>query len=341
MSQSVLVLGGRGVLGSLVADAFGQAGWTVTRTSRRPDAVPGVRHVDLGRPETLENALNDVKPDLVVSSVPDPRLTAERAVLRRGGLMLNTSTVAAAGVRRLQAAPVAVGAAGDPGNGPRGTVVAHAGIAPGLANLVAASLLASHPGADEIEMAFTNSLKGNAGPAGLDGAHAAMTAAARHRTAVLPLPAPFGPVRCLEVGELAGWFGPVADGRALSICSCLSPRPARYALLAANAAGLISRLPRKAMAANPPATPSAASREPVAHWIAVRRRGTRLAARTIRAAGDYRSSAAVTVAFARTLTRSGAPPRPGVLFPEEAVTLDDLVGGLAAAGITIVEEKVT
>ena len=84
-------------------------------------------------------------------------------------------------------------------------------------------------------------------------------------------------------------------------------------------------------AAGPPAV---ASTEPVAHWVAARRRGTCLAARTIRAKGDYRSSAAITVLFAQALTRPAPPPRAGVLFPEEVVTLDDIRPGLAGAGIT-------
>jgi hypothetical protein len=236
---------------------------------------------------------------------------------------------------------------GEPANGeaatvPRGTVVAHAGIAPGLVNLVAASLLAHHPDADEIEMAFTNSVKGSVGPAGADGGYNALTSAARHRTTVLPLPEPFGSSRCLRLDELASWFGPVADGRTISPYICIAPRMIRYVLLAANAAGLLSRIPRKAIAANPPSAPSAASTESVAHWVAVRRSGTLLAARTIRCQGDYRSSAAITVLFARALADTAGGPsadlRPGVLFPEQAVTLDDLRPGLADAGVTICEE---
>lgn len=332
MSHSVLILGSQGVLGSLVADAFGEDGWTIIRTSHRAGAAADARHVDLAVPGALEDVLDDVKPDLIVSTVPDATLAAERAVLRRGGLILNTSTLPAADLRRLGAAAT----------GPVGTVVAHAGIAPGLVNLVAARLLADHPDADEIELAFTNSVKANFGPAGADGAYDALTAAGRHRTTVLPLPEPFGRSRCLRFDELAKWFGPVADGRTVATYTCIDPRPFRYVLLAANAAGLLSRIPRKAFAANPPSAPSAASTEPVAHWVAVRSRGTLLAARTIRCRGDYRSSAAITVLFARALTgTAGGPaaaPRPGVLFPEQAVTLDDLRPGLADAGIAIHEE---
>ncbi len=83
-------------------------------------------------------------------------------------------------------------------------------------------------------------------------AYDGLTAAARHRTAVIPLPKPFGRSRCLDIDEFSGWFGSVAGGRTVSLYACVIPRPARYALLAANAAGMISRLPRKAIAANPP-----------------------------------------------------------------------------------------
>jgi hypothetical protein len=170
----------------------------------------------------------------------------------------------------------------------------------------------------------------------------AAPAVARHRTASIPLPAPFGRTRCLSLGERDnGWLGPVADGKTVSSYFCLTPRPVRYALLAVNAAGLLGRLPRGAMPAKPPGPVAVASAEPIAHWVAVRRKGTCLAARTVRARGDYRSSAAITVLFAQALTRPGSPARPGVLFPEEAVTLDDIRPGLAGAGITIVHEQTT
>jgi hypothetical protein len=252
--------------------------------------------------------------------------------MRRGGLMLNVSTLALADVRKLRQPA-------DPGDG---TAVVYAGIAPGLSSLIAASLLAGHPEADEVEMAFTVSADSSSGPAAAESAFAAMTSAGRRRTATIPLPAPFGRTRCLGFGEAdSGWLGPVADGKTVSSYVCLTPRPVRYALLAANAAGLISRLPQGALPARQPGPPAVVSAEPIAHWVAVRREGTLLAARTIRTKGDYRSSAAITVLFAQALTRLADPLRPGVLFPEEAVTLDDICPGLAGSGIKVVDEQPT
>ena len=66
----------------------------------------------------------------------------------------------------------------------RGTVLMNSGIAPGLTNLLVADMLARHPEADEVELVFTVSVKGSAGPAG--GHPDRLTATKRHRTTVVP-----------------------------------------------------------------------------------------------------------------------------------------------------------
>src|SRR6202046_5744130 len=87
----VLVLGGQGVLGTAVAAAFGAAGWTSIRAGRRPDPGADFRPVDLDEPDTLERAVDGI--DLIVSTVPDERLVAERLVLTRGGVVIHVSAV--------------------------------------------------------------------------------------------------------------------------------------------------------------------------------------------------------------------------------------------------------
>jgi hypothetical protein len=71
-----------------------------------------------------------------------------------------------------------------------GTVVVGAGIAPGLTNLVAADLLATHPDADEVEIVFTLSIAGTSGPHGARFVHRHLTAMPRHETIEVPLPPP-------------------------------------------------------------------------------------------------------------------------------------------------------
>ena len=325
----VLVLGGQGVLGTAIAGAFGAAGWTSIRAGRRPDPGADFRLVDLDEPDTLERAVDGI--DLIVSTVPDERLVAERMVLSRGGVLINVSAMAARAVARLRRV------AGEP----RGTVLMNAGIAPGLTNLLAADLLARHPEADEVELVFTVSAKSAVGPAGSRFAHRALTTESRHQTTVVPLPEPFGRRRCVGFAEADnGWLGAVADGRAVSPYLCISEHRVHSALLAFNSAGIIARLPRSAFASATGPAAGAAGAEPVAHWVAVRRRGACLAARTLRCRGDYRSAAAGTVLFGRSLAaglRSGGPA--GVLVPEETFTIGELRSALAESDIVVVDER--
>ena len=328
-ASRVLVLGGQGVLGTAIAGAFAAAGWTSVRAGRRPDPGADFRLVDLDEPDTLEQAVDGV--DLIVSTVPDERLVAERMVLKRGGVLINVSAMAAGAVQRLRRLP------GEP----HGTVLMNAGIAPGLTNLLAADLLDRHPEADEVELVFTVSANSAVGPAGSRFAHRALTTETRHQTTVVSLPEPFGRRRCVGFAEADnGWLGAVADGRAVSPYLCISEHRVHSALLAFNSAGIIARLPRSAFASAPSDARGAAGppgAEPVAHWVAVRRRGACLAARTLRCRGDYRSAAAGTVLFGRSLL--AGPGKADVLVPEDAFTLGELRPALAECDIVVVDEQ--
>ena len=73
--------------------------------------------------------------------------------------------------------------------------------------------------------------------------------------------------------------------------------------------------------------------------MAVRRRGACLAARTLRCRGDYRSAAAGTVLFARSLAAGAGSGPAGVLVPEEAFTIGELRSALAESDIVVVDEQ--
>ena len=208
--RRVLVIGSQGVLGSLLGRAFARAGWAVVRGGRRPDEQAGFRHVDLDEPETVAAAIGNV--DLVVNPVPDRGLRAERIVLDRGGLLINVSAMPAEAGRGLT----------DQTTTPRGTVVMNAGIAPGLTNLIAADLLAAHPEADEVELAFTVSTKGTSGPAGGDFAHRNLTALGA--TGQLSFPCPS------RSANAAAWGSP----RGMPAGSAPSPRIGRSTLTSAS-----------------------------------------------------------------------------------------------------------
>jgi hypothetical protein len=320
-SNRVLIIGARGVLGSLTASAFTSAGWAVRSGARRPK--PGQIHVDLDRPDSIAAAFGE--DELVVNTVPHLGLLAERFVLEHGGVLINTSALPAAAGRALRAV---AGSA-------RGTVVMNAGLAPGVTTLVAADLLRLHPDAEELEFVFTLSSTTPRGPASAEFVRRGLTAVARHRTVVVPLPEPFGERRCVGFGEGdAGWLGGVAEGLVVRMYICITEPAANQRLVELNAAGAITELPRWLIGTRRPPAELTASSEPVAHWIAAYRGERRLAARTVQCRGDFQHAALSTVLIADALLRQQT--RGGCFDPEEIFTLSGLEAQLRTALITVV-----
>lgn len=225
--------------------------------------------MDLDRPETVAAAVAGV--DLVVDPVPHPGLTAEHVVLRDGGTLIDVSMRPAGAARRLRAETPRA----------RGTVVLNAGRTPGVSNLVAADLLAAHPGADAIEVVFSFTAGGTTGRAAGESVHRYLTSARRHKTAVIPFPAPIGPTRCLRFAESEdGWLGDLAKGRAVATSARFSPRALNRAVLGINALRLMQVLPLAAFVPHGRKRYPELTSEPLTEWVAVRRHGVLLAART-------------------------------------------------------------
>ncbi len=323
--QSVLVIGAGGALGALVADAFQRRGWTVHEAGRTPTASQNFRPLDLTAVSTLQSALKGV--DLIVSTVPDPTLSAERYVLEHGGVMLNLSAEPATALTSLRG-----------GRTTNGTVVMNAGIAPGVTNLVAAALLEEHPDADEVELVFTVTTNGSGGEAAADFAHRGLTGLRHHRVSTVQLAPPFGTRKILGFAEVDhGWLGPVVAGMTVRPYVCLAERPVHGLMLALNSARLISRLPRSAFRSRRPTTVAHASREPVAHHISVLAAGRRLATRIVQGHGDFRMAADSSAVFADALLGrdGGEAAKPGAWYPEEVLTLERLAEPLEQAGIAV------
>jgi hypothetical protein len=322
----VLVIGARGALGALVADAVRQYGWAVRQSSRDPIPPPDFHYVDLTDPATLAPALDGV--DLVITTVPDPTLAAERHVLKRGGVLLNLSAGPATALRSLRRQ------AGQA----KGTVVMNAGIAPGVTNLLAAQLLEENPGADEAELVFTVTAKGTGGAASADFAHRGFTGQGHHRVKQVTLPEPFGSRRVLGFAEPdGGWLGPMADGLTVSPYICLAERSLGAMMRTLNAVRLISKLPRAALGPGRRTAVEEASREPVAHSVAVLREGRRLDYRLVVGQGDFRMAASSGIVFAEALLgRDGrVSVQPGAWYPEEVLSLNRVEASLRRAGIDV------
>ena len=323
----VLVIGSRGALGGLVSAAFRDASWDVVAGVHRRPTDSTETLVDLDRPDTVAAALEGV--DVVINPVPDLSLTAERLVLERGGALVNLSAMPADAARRLRSEATSA----------RGAVVMDAGVAPGLTNIVAADMLDLHPEADEVEMVFTVSTRSTSGPAAAAFAHRGLTTARRHETTVVALPEPFGLRRCIGFAEAdAGWLGPVAGGRPVRTYICFAEPSVHRLMLRLNSGRLLSHLPRRALRPGPRRGGGVGTQEPVGHWVAVRRNGVRLAARTIQGHGDYRMAAQSAVTFADALVALDAEGScRGVLRPEEVCSVSELAGPLQRAGIRVVD----
>jgi hypothetical protein len=324
---TALVIGARGVLGSLIADAFERAGWDVRRGSRHAPEHAGELLVDVERPDTLRAALDGA--DVAVTAVPHPELPAERHVLEHGGTLFSVVALTAQETGPLRAL----------GAQARGTVVPNAGIIPGITNLVAADLLRAQPQADAIELVMTASASSTHGRAGGEFGYDNLRTRARHRTTTVPLPAPYGSRRCVEFAEgRGGWLGELADGREVRAYICFSQRPLHLGLLAANAVGACRLLPRAPFASVRRAGPEGASRDAVAEWVAVWRGADRLAAAAVEAEGDYGATAAISVAFAQRAVARELPA--GCHEPQELFALEELAPLLAQDGVRVVPQHV-
>ncbi len=327
-AHAVLVLGAQGVLGTAVVRAFASEGWRVYRGGRRSDDDPGLRLVDLDRPESVAEAIGEA--DVVVNTVPHAPLTAERVVLEEGGLLINVSALPYAAGQALRA----------PDADARGLVVMNAGRTPGVSNLAAADLLATHADADAVEIAFTLSTSGASGRAGGEFLHRNLTTAARHGTATIPFPEPLGERRCVEFAEPErGWLGELAGGRAVATYVCFVQRGANRVLLALNRLGVMSRLPQSVFVRRGEVEPQETSSDPVREWVAVRREGRRLAARTIEGEGGYPMTAAAALAFVEALLdQQLQDARRGCFDPHKLLTLAAVAPGLAARGVRVVAQ---
>jgi hypothetical protein len=324
-ARSVLVIGAQGVLGQALVGAFGDAGWRVVRGVRSGDGARNSAVVDLDRPETVVAAIAGV--DLVVDPVPHAGLTAERVVLREGGALIDVSMRAAAAAQRLRAEIADA----------RGTVVVNAGRTPGVSNLVVAELLAAHPDADAVEIAFSFTAGAASGKAGGESVHRHLTSERRHGTDVIPFPAPVGATRCLRFAESEdGWLGSLAGGRAVATYARFSPKALHRAVLGVNALRLMKVLPLAVFVPRGKHQVTELTSESLTEWVAVRRNGLRLAARTITGLGNYRVAAAATLVLADALLdarHDGA--RPGCFEPQELFSLPQLKASLRERGLAV------
>jgi len=102
---------------------------------------------------------------------------------------------------------------------------------------------------------------------------------------------------------------------------------------------MIGGTPRVSFVAGRGRIPTEPTREPICEWVAVRSDDSRVAARAIHGRGDYRITAASTLALGEALLelRSAEPQRSGVFAPEQLFTLAQLQPAFERRGFHITE----
>jgi hypothetical protein len=323
----VLVIGAQGVLGSFLASALREAGWEVVRGGRRPEVAGDFALVDLDRPETVADACAQAA--VVISTVRDRRLVAERAVLSDGGILIHLNDLPAQERAALQREV----------SEPRGLVVDRTGIG-GVANMLTArELLDEHPEADTVEVGLTVWANATSGRASASFLHSMLERPPHHATRLIDLPEPFGERRCIELGPspaTESLLRQTVGARQACLYVCFWPRAFGALFVALNGARLLSRLPRSAFTLGRGRVPKRLSREPFCRWASVLSGEERLGTRFVRGDGESAGTVAATVVCAKALAKdAGEPSRTGVFGVEELLALGDLEPALAHHGITI------
>ena len=324
--MALVVIGAQGALGRLCVDALRKSGLEVLRAGRQEEAAD-FRFVDLDEPESIAKACADA--DLVVNTVRHPAHPAERVILREGGTLINVASLTSSDRAELKSAT------GDGG----GLVVLHAGLAPGVYSLMFKEMLAAHPDADTLELAGAWSVFQTSGPGGAtDGLYSGLGGGGRRVTRLFEFAEPIGRRRCFHLGGAEiGFFGEVAIGREARAYICIHERPIQAALLALNAVGLLTRLPRASFTISRRWTQGRTTREPKRDILAATRNGQRLAAQYVEGEGDYLMTASATAAFVEALIirRASRWALNGVFGAEEIFDLGELRSGLEQRGVRI------
>lgn len=331
MSSSVLVLGASGALGKMTAEQFEKAGWEVYHGARRRLDSVRYRHVDFDRPETVAEASEGV--DLIVNTVDDHQMRAEDVILASGGTLFN-----------IAAGPLSDGLALRQrcSSMPQGTVVLHGGLVPGITSLLFIDLLRSHPEADLLEMVWTFTGQGYSGPGGRRWAHSYIAGRSHSPVFRVPLPPPYGERKCMEVAEdERGWLSGIPGVR-VRAGVCFYERDTDFGFRALNFLHLRKLLPSRVIVQTPRrltrgVPPGAGEAPPGAcmYWVAARRDGEILGARTIEGEDDYLVTALGAVAFSEALVRKRPPTSRGVSSVEDLLGLEDVLPRLHELGVEV------
>jgi hypothetical protein len=329
--MKVAVIGGRGFFGSSVTTAFERSGAQAKTADRR--GADGVT-VDVSRPETFE-ALAAF--DVVVNCSDSVRAPSRDILswhLRRGGLFIEAS----ADLRAIEAALTMRQTI--PASDSRGTVLLGMGIAPGLSNLLAAEASrSSKPERLVIGLRVSSFSAGGGGMAQLMAEALAQNAVYFDRGDRKEEPAAsFTADLPFADGSRTGLRISLPESAMLarsmgvpSISTFLVPEPAFVRHLVRGAARFSGPAAKWALARLFTVQRSMLFRHVMTSMEICVLADAR--ARWLHATDGIAAGAAAIVAAAQVL--AGRPPPPGIVLPDECLTLDEVVARVRRAGCDV------
>lgn len=280
--STVAILGASGVLGSALARRFSDQGWSVVTVSRSPDSD---RQYDPSDQDSVTTALAGSA--ITVSPLPVLPDAVATSVLNSSGVLLTVGALSTE-----ERARVARSTPDDA----TGSIILNGGMAPGLTNLAAGDLLRGFPQADTVHVTQMMSARGTAGSAGLEYALERLRTARRLSTVTIPFPVE-GRLRAFDVSDgHDAWLGDATHGRRARLFLVFPERLVSGFVSTINGAALCRVLPRRLPGER--AVPRDITREPFTEWVGVSHNGRALAAMTLRARGDYWTTAAAAEAQA-------------------------------------------
>jgi len=322
-----VVIGAQGTLGSFVARELRLRGWDILRAGRRPESAPDFRRVDLDDQATWGDTF--VGSELIVSTVPHSELLLERHMLETGGVLLSPATVPRAALEKLTAYQ----------RNPKGVVIPHAGLTPGLSNLLAAALLEAAPDADELAIGLIFKALGASGEKGRKWVFRLFAEGVVSPVRAVQLPSPLGFRGCVSTDLSAeGWLVDTHRPPVQRLEFCMAEKPIDAMLRGLSSIHLATLFSRIAAPAYMHRIPRPTD-EQIYQWAWVRRPSGAKQGWLISATGDYRSTAVAVRLFAEAIFRLNADSRlpRGLVRLQDVLKMNDVKKEFAASGISILE----
>lgn len=325
MRARALVVGAQGVHGSFIVHELREHGWDVLRAGRRAEPAEDFRCIDLNAPITSGAIPDDAR--LIISTVPHGDLLLEQHVLEKGGILLSPACVPRLALHKLN---LYQGKA-------KGVVVPHAGLTPGLSNLLAADLLKNATEVINLAIGLTFRALSASGAEGRKWVFGLLAKSAVTPVTQVRLPSPLNVRRYMSTDLAAeGWLSDPDRPPSQRLEFCFIERILDALLRGLSSLRWVSLFSRIAAPGYLHRTPKP-TQEPIFQWATARAADGRESGWLVSAHGDYRSTAAAVRIFAEAVMRLNAESRlpRGLVRLQDVLTLGDVKPQFSASRISV------